>query len=708
MPEGDSLHRAAHRLQVLVGERVEVETPNPRAQVKRLAERLDGRVLESVEAVGKNLLLRFEGGLTLCSHLRMTGRWRVYRRGTLRSRGPWLVLRGREWEAAQWNGPVLSLSAAEASRVRRLGPGRAGAVASTSARPLTRLRAGAAERPLGEALQDQRLVAGIGNMWMAEAAWDGARLSLAAGRGGDGPTSCARCSPPRAQLMGDVAARRRRARRAVYRRAGMPCRRCGDADSVAGPGRRQPHCVLVSGLPARAGAASGRRRGPLGVPRVLVGPRAARVHESARFRRISVSPSMRISPIGSKPWGGGRRPEATRPLRTWPKRPRRLLSRPPTRPAAQESPPAARSPRPWRRALRTSTHPCAASRSARSSCSAASSRTAPSCRSPSRSTRAERRPRCTSTGRSSGRSSSSASARSASLPDAALALDELRREPAAADLRARTRRAAARTRAWRSSARSCSRSSSPTAEACGGFDWDDVAFDPRTPRSSGRSSATKRAYAAVAPLVGISIGRPADLADAAAHAPLRARASSRATGPRRPACCRPTSGARSTGSACSSSSARSRLGEEPPDAARGARRRRVGDPARHGRASRGGPVLFERLDGRPFGIRPVLPIAATQPPGEPIAARRVARPSLPRELLAALSARRRRRGARRGARPLGAVALPAGALSLRAAAVCAACTARRDGATACGGAARAACPGARRAARGARRARGGP
>src|SRR4051794_41444244 len=76
MPEGDSLHRAARRLQVLLGERVEVETPHPRAAVKGLAERLDGRRLESVEAVGKNLLLRFEGGLVLRSHLRMNGRWR--------------------------------------------------------------------------------------------------------------------------------------------------------------------------------------------------------------------------------------------------------------------------------------------------------------------------------------------------------------------------------------------------------------------------------------------------------------------------------------------------------------------------------------------------------------------------------------------------------------------------------------------------------
>ena len=53
MPEGDSLHRAAARLQVLVGQRVEVETPHPRAAVKRLAERLDGRVLERSRPSGR-------------------------------------------------------------------------------------------------------------------------------------------------------------------------------------------------------------------------------------------------------------------------------------------------------------------------------------------------------------------------------------------------------------------------------------------------------------------------------------------------------------------------------------------------------------------------------------------------------------------------------------------------------------------------------
>src|SRR5207245_3351691 len=121
MPEGDSLHRAAKRLQVLAGQRVEVETPHPRAAGKHLAERLDGRLLESVEAVGKNLLLHFEGGLVLRSHLRMTGRWRVEPRGARRAGRPWLVLRGDEHEAVLWNGPVLEL-AKGGGRLSRLGP----------------------------------------------------------------------------------------------------------------------------------------------------------------------------------------------------------------------------------------------------------------------------------------------------------------------------------------------------------------------------------------------------------------------------------------------------------------------------------------------------------------------------------------------------------------------------------------------------------
>ena len=119
MPEGDALHRAAQRLQVLVGQQLEVETPHPRAAVKQLAPRLDGRRLENVEAIGKNLLLRFEGGLVLRSHLRMKGRWRVFRRDTPIFGQPWLVLRGDEYVGAMFNGAVLELDRGVA---RRLGP----------------------------------------------------------------------------------------------------------------------------------------------------------------------------------------------------------------------------------------------------------------------------------------------------------------------------------------------------------------------------------------------------------------------------------------------------------------------------------------------------------------------------------------------------------------------------------------------------------
>ena len=119
MPEGDALHRAARRLQVLVGQQLEVETPHPRAAVKQLAPRLDGLRLEHVEAIGKNLLLRFEGGLVLRSHLRMKGRWLVLRRDAPIFGRPWLVLRGDEYVGAMFNGAVLELDRGIA---RRLGP----------------------------------------------------------------------------------------------------------------------------------------------------------------------------------------------------------------------------------------------------------------------------------------------------------------------------------------------------------------------------------------------------------------------------------------------------------------------------------------------------------------------------------------------------------------------------------------------------------
>jgi endonuclease-8 len=222
MPEGDALHRAARRLQVLVGEKVEVETPHPQAQVKRLPEKLDGRRLESVEAVGKNLLLRFEGGLTLRSHLRMRGRWQVRPRNGVSRGRPWLVLRGGESEAVLWNGPVLEL---HGRGVRTLGPDILATPPDFDAM-LARFRLADQGRAVGDALLDQRLVAGIGNLWKAEALW-GAKVSPWR------PLSevsddelLATLREAECQMRNSLERGKQRGR-AAYRRAGRPCPRCG-------------------------------------------------------------------------------------------------------------------------------------------------------------------------------------------------------------------------------------------------------------------------------------------------------------------------------------------------------------------------------------------------------------------------------------------------------------------------------------------------
>ena len=222
MPEGDSLHRAARRLQVLVGERVEVETPHPRAAVKGLAERLDGRRLERVEAVGKNLLLRFEGGLVLRSHLRMNGRWRVERRGA--ERAGEAVARAARRRA---RGRALERRRARARRRARRAAARPG-----HPRRAARLRddaraaaLGSAEREVGDALLDQRLVAGIGNLWKAEALWE-ARVSPWR-RLEEVDDDELRAVLEAAHTLMRTALDGPRPPRRVYRRAGRACPRCG-------------------------------------------------------------------------------------------------------------------------------------------------------------------------------------------------------------------------------------------------------------------------------------------------------------------------------------------------------------------------------------------------------------------------------------------------------------------------------------------------
>jgi endonuclease VIII len=220
MPEGDAIHRAARRLQVLVGQELEVETPHPRAAVKQLAPKLDGRRLDGVEAIGKNLLFHFEGGLVLRSHLRMSGRWRVLGRDAPVFGMPWLVLKGEEHAGVLWNGPVLELDRGVA---RRLGPDILGEPPDYDGMVARIRRAG--DSQIGAALLDQRLVAGIGNVWKVESLWT-ERVS---------PWSrVAEVSDDELRAVLATAHRLMRARvdgvpvtRHVYRRKGHMCPRCG-------------------------------------------------------------------------------------------------------------------------------------------------------------------------------------------------------------------------------------------------------------------------------------------------------------------------------------------------------------------------------------------------------------------------------------------------------------------------------------------------
>src|SRR4051794_1598893 len=130
MPEGDAIAYAARRIRPVLEGAVpdEIATPQPRHRMDRWPERLEGRVVRSVDTHGKHLFLRFDGDLVLHSHLRMTGSWRVYRAGERWQRSPrhaWLVLRARGHEVVEVDGPGVEVMAESRTRFERRvrGPG---------------------------------------------------------------------------------------------------------------------------------------------------------------------------------------------------------------------------------------------------------------------------------------------------------------------------------------------------------------------------------------------------------------------------------------------------------------------------------------------------------------------------------------------------------------------------------------------------------
>jgi endonuclease-8 len=243
VPEGDTILWAATRMRpVLEGQPVEVTHTHARFGKDRWEQRLSGHVVERIDTHGKNLLIVFDNGYVLHSHLRMTGAWDVRPVGGRWRRSPrraWLVLRAGNREVVQFDGPVLQLMTDGRRRfdqqLASLGPDILAPTFDT-ARFLARIHAQHSERPLGEALLDQKILAGIGNIWKSESCWE-AQLDPFRALGtvsDDQLVDLVQGIRPRMLESGTLGPQRQRLR--VYRKVGQPCPRCGARINARGQG----------------------------------------------------------------------------------------------------------------------------------------------------------------------------------------------------------------------------------------------------------------------------------------------------------------------------------------------------------------------------------------------------------------------------------------------------------------------------------------
>ncbi|MFP3992868.1 DNA-formamidopyrimidine glycosylase family protein [Streptomyces sp. E11-3] len=251
MPEGDTVHQAARRLHsALAGS---VLTRSDLRVPKYATADLTGRSVLDVTPRGKHLLTRIEGGLTLHSHLRMDGSWKVYAPGERWSGGPAHQIRAilgtSEHTAVGYRLPVLELlrTRDEAKAVGHLGPDLLGPDwdPETALRNLLQDPA----RPLGEALLDQRNLAGIGNIYKSELCFLAAATpwlpigELPAGTAERLVTAAKRLLEANRDRPARSTTGRRDPRLYVYGRAPRPCLRCGTPIRSAnqGDGSRERH-----------------------------------------------------------------------------------------------------------------------------------------------------------------------------------------------------------------------------------------------------------------------------------------------------------------------------------------------------------------------------------------------------------------------------------------------------------------------------------
>jgi endonuclease VIII len=241
MPEGDTIWRTARSLDAALAGRTVTAFASPVPAVATAARRLHvvGRKVERVEARGKHLLVRFEGGPVLHTHLRMSGRWSLYRpsaRPAPSARGR-VVLEAGEMVAVCWGAPVVELLSVGGEAVhpvlRRLGPDLlSDGFDAVAARARLRARG---DLEIGVALMDQTALAGIGNVYKSEVLFLAGVHPRAPVATLLGDVLDRLIETARAQMKRNLGGARRRTTSAfaaeplwVYRRVGRSCRRCGE------------------------------------------------------------------------------------------------------------------------------------------------------------------------------------------------------------------------------------------------------------------------------------------------------------------------------------------------------------------------------------------------------------------------------------------------------------------------------------------------
>ncbi|MDQ3757965.1 MAG: DNA glycosylase [Actinomycetota bacterium] len=239
MPEGDTILRAARTLARWL-EGHEVTAARSRT-VKAPLHRIVGRRVVAVEARAKHLLVRFEGGDVLHTHMQMTGSWHVYSRGERWRKPDWkaaAVLEAGDRVAVCFDAPVVELlterEAEEHPALAGLGPDVLRPPIDTA-----EVRRRAATRPpttsIGELLLDQQVVSGIGNIWRCEVLFV-RRVHPDTPIGDLSADELDALVTEAGRLMSTG-----RNRPAVYGRAGRPCPRCGTPVAIKRAGDNDRH-----------------------------------------------------------------------------------------------------------------------------------------------------------------------------------------------------------------------------------------------------------------------------------------------------------------------------------------------------------------------------------------------------------------------------------------------------------------------------------